>query len=55
MYVPAERNLLTYIKGAEELKLSSEALQEFSTEYYNAMQEMNGDAILLPINETEIR
>ena len=55
MYVPAERNLLTYIKGAEELKLSAEALQEFSTEYYNAMQEMNGNAILLPINETEIR
>lgn len=55
MYVPAERNLLTYIKGAEELKLSSEALQEFSTEYYNAMQEMNSNAILLPINETEIR
>jgi predicted ATPase len=55
MYVPAECNLLTYIKGAEELKLSSEALQEFSTEYYNAMQEMNGNAILLPINNTEIR
>jgi predicted ATPase len=55
MYVPAERNLLTYIKGAEELKLSSEALQEFGTEYYNAMQEMNGNPILLPINETEIR
>jgi ABC-type ATPase involved in cell division len=55
MYVPAERNLLTYIKGAEELKLSSEALQEFSTEYYNAMQEINGNAIMLPINETEIR
>jgi len=55
MYVPAERNLLTYIKGAEELKLSSEALQEFSTEYYNAMQELNGNAKSLPINETEIR
>ena len=55
MYVPAERNLLAYIKGADELKLSSEALQEFSTEYYNAMQEMNGETILLPINETEIR
>jgi len=55
LYVPAERNLLTYIKGAEELKLSSEALQEFSTEYYKAMQEMNGNAILLPINDTEIR
>jgi ABC-type lipoprotein export system ATPase subunit len=55
MYVPAERNFLAYIKGAEELKLSSEALQEFSTEYYKAMQEMNGDPILLPINNTEIR
>jgi predicted ATPase len=55
MYVPAERNLLTYIKGAEELKLSSEALQEFSTEYYSAMQDMNGRAITLPINDTEIR
>ncbi len=55
MYVPAERNLLSYIKGAEELKLSSEALQEYSTEYYNAMQEMNGNSILLPINNTEIR
>jgi ABC-type lipoprotein export system ATPase subunit len=55
MYVPAERNFLAYIKGAEELKLSSEALQEFSTEYYKAMQEMNGDPIQLPINNTEIR
>lgn len=55
MYVPAERNLLAYIKGAEELKLSSEALQEFSTEYYSAMQDMNGRAITLPINDTEIR
>ena len=54
MYVPAERNLLTYIKGAEELKLSSEALQKFSTEYYKAIQEMNGEAILLPINDTTI-
>ena len=55
MYVPAERNFLAYIKGAEALKLSSEALQEFSTEYYKAMQEMNGDPILLPVNNTEIR
>lgn len=55
MYVPAERNFLAYIKGAEELKLSSEALQEFSTEYYKAMQEMNGNPILLPFNNTEIR
>lgn len=53
MYVPAERNFLTYIKGAKELKLSSEALQEFNTTYYNAQQDMKG-ALKLPINETLI-
>ncbi|MFV0270161.1 MAG: AAA family ATPase [Macellibacteroides fermentans] len=53
MYVPAERNFLTYIKGAKELKLSSEALQEFNTEYYNAQQNMRG-AVQLPINNTVI-
>jgi predicted ATPase len=53
MYVPAERNFLTYIKGAKELKLSSEALQEFNTEYYNAQQNMKG-AVQLPINNTVI-
>jgi predicted ATPase len=53
MYVPAERNFLTYIKGARELKLSSEALQEFNTEYYNAQQNMKG-AMQLPINNTVI-
>lgn len=53
MYVPAERNFLTYIKGAKELKLSSESLQEFNTEYYNAQQDLK-NALKLPINETFI-
>ncbi|MDR0307568.1 MAG: ATP-binding protein [Chitinispirillales bacterium] len=53
MYVPAERNFLTYIKGAKELKLSSEALQEFNTEYYNAQQDMKS-VVELPINDTVI-
>jgi predicted ATPase len=53
MYVPAERNFLTYIKGAKELKLSSEALQEFNTEYYNAQQNMKG-AVRLPVNNAVI-
>lgn len=53
MYVPAERNFLTYIKGAKELKLSSEALQEFNTEYYNAQQNMKG-VVQLPINNAVI-
>jgi len=53
MYVPAERNFLTYIKGSKELKLSSKALQEFSTEYYNAQQDMK-NVVKLPINDTVI-
>jgi predicted ATPase len=53
MYVPAERNFLTYIKGAKELKLSSESLQEFNTEYYNAQQNMKG-AVKLPVNNAVI-
>ncbi|GHT44983.1 hypothetical protein AGMMS49965_21530 [Bacteroidia bacterium] len=53
MYVPAERNLITYIKGARELKLSSEALQEFNSEYSNAKNEMK-EAMKLPINDVEI-
>jgi hypothetical protein len=39
---------------AKRGKFSSEALQEFSAAYYNAIQELNGNAIFLPINETEI-
>jgi len=53
MYVPAERNFLTYIKGAKELKLSSASLQEFNTEYGNANEDMKG-AMKLPINDTDI-
>jgi hypothetical protein len=53
MYVPAERIFLTYIKGAKELKLSSESLQEFNTEYYNAQQNMK-EAVKLPINDAVI-
>jgi predicted ATPase len=53
MYVPAERNFLTYIKGAKELKLSSVSLQEFNTEYDNAKNEMKG-VISLPVNNTDI-
>jgi predicted ATPase len=53
MYVPAERNFLTYIKGAKTLKLSSEALQEFNTEYGNAKEDMRG-MVKLPINNTDV-
>jgi predicted ATPase len=53
MYVPAERNFLSYIKGAKELKLSSDSLQEFNTEYNKAKENMKG-AMRLPINDTNI-
>jgi ABC-type ATPase involved in cell division len=52
MYVPAERNFLTYIKGAKELKLSSEALQEFNTEYGKAKEDLK--SATLPMNHIEI-
>jgi len=53
MYVPAERNFLTYVKGAKKLKLSSVPLQEFNTEYDNAKNDMKG-VVSLPINNTDI-
>ncbi|MDR1181200.1 MAG: ATP-binding protein [Bacteroidales bacterium] len=51
MYVPAERNLLAYMKGSKKLKLFSKALQDFNVENYNAQQEMN-HVVKLPINDT---
>ena len=49
MYVPAERNFITYVKTPKELKLSSESLKEFLTEFDNAKNEMKG-LEKLPIN-----
>lgn len=53
MYVPAERNLITYVKTPKELKLSSESLKEFLTEFDNAKNEIKG-LEKLPINNTDI-
>ena len=53
MYVPAERNLITYVKTPKELKLSSESLKEFLTEYDNAKNEIKG-LVKLPINNVNI-
>ncbi len=53
MYVPAERNLITYVKTPKELKLSSESLKEFLTEFDNAKNEMKG-LEKLPINNVDI-
>jgi len=53
MYVPAERNFLTYVKTPKELKLSSESLKEFLTEFDNAKNEMKG-LEKLPINNVDV-
>ena len=53
MYVPAERNFITYVKTPKELKLSSDSLKEFLTEYDNAKQELKGIE-KLPINNVGI-
>lgn len=53
MYVPAERNFISYVKTPKELKLSSDSLKEFLTEFDNAKSKMRG-AVGLPINKTEV-
>jgi len=42
MYVPAERNFLTYIESFKELKVSSPSLREFKDEYNNAKKNIKG-------------
>lgn len=53
MYVPAERNFITYVKTPKELKLSSESLQEFLTEFDNAKNQLKG-LENLPINNVDL-
>ncbi len=50
IYVPAERNFIAYVKSSKELKLSSESLKEFLTEYDNAKKAIKKE-ISLPIND----
>jgi len=53
MYVPAERNFITYVKSPKELKLSSDSLKEFLTEFENAKKKIN-KSIALPINKVHL-
>lgn len=53
MYVPAERNFISYVRSPKELKLASDALKEFLIEFDNAKAAMKG-AVSLPINDVEI-
>jgi len=53
MYVPAERNFISYVRHPRELKLSSDSLKEFLTEFDAAKANMKG-TLLLPINQAEL-
>jgi predicted ATPase len=53
MYVPAERNFISYVKKPKELKLSSESLKEFLSEFDNAKEQLKHSA-RLPINDVDI-
>ncbi|MCS0541172.1 ATP-binding protein [Aeromonas veronii] len=53
MYVPAERNFISYVRHTRELKLSSESLQEFLTAFDQAKQSLRV-SMTLPINNIEI-
>jgi predicted ATPase len=53
MYVPAERNFISYVRTPKELKLSSDSLKEFLTEFENAKLELKG-AIKLPVNKVDL-
>ena len=50
MYVPAERNFISYVKEARELKLSSDSLKEFLVEYEHAKREVKGFVELPVVN-----
>jgi predicted ATPase len=53
MYVPAERNFISYVRNPKELKLSSESLKEFLTAFDQAKDNLRG-GVSLPINNSEI-
>lgn len=50
MYVPAERNFIANVKTPKALKMTSDSLVDFVTEFDNAKSEMKG-AMKLPINQ----
>lgn len=53
MYVPAERNFISYVRTPRELKLSSDSLKEFLTEFDNAKEELKG-GVVLPLDEAAV-
>lgn len=53
MYVPAERNFIAYVKKPNELKLSSDSLKEFLSEFNDAKENIKG-TLDLPINQVNL-
>lgn len=53
MYVPAERNFISYVDNPKDLRLSSDSLKEFLAEFNNAKNGIKG-SISLPINNAEL-
>ncbi len=52
MYVPSERNFISYMKSIKELKIASLALNDFLEEYTYAKEAL--EEIELPINNTSL-
>ena len=50
MYVPAERNFIANVKSPKAIKLTSDSLVEFVTEFDLAKNQLKGD-LELPLNE----
>lgn len=53
MYVPAERNFISYVKNSKELRILSESMQEFISEFNNAKNALK-TSFKLPINDTSL-
>lgn len=53
MYVPSERNFISNVKTPKALKLTSDSLIEFVTEYDNSKNEIK-ENLALPINNVEV-
>lgn len=53
MYVPAERNFLSYVSKPKELKLASSALKEFLTEFESAKSWIS-ESLEIPINDVNL-
>jgi predicted ATPase len=53
MYVPAERNFISYVKKTKELKISSRSLLDFLTEFDNSKQRIR-ETVRLPINNIDL-